>query len=99
MARLSEEQIQKIREVYSKVGTYTGTAKICGNSISTVKKYIELNFNKNKESKIKNKNIILFNETIPEANCVYIPPPEMRGEWICLTPDELYEMKELRKEI
>lgn len=96
MARLSEEQIQKIREVYAKVGTYTGTAKICGNSVSTVKRYVEQY--KHVEV-IEKKEKVLFNETIPEANCVYIPPPEMRGEWICLTPDELYEMKELRKEI
>ena len=42
---------------------------------------------------------IPFNEPIPDASCVYIPPLEERGKWICLSPDELYEMKELRKEI
>lgn len=42
MARLSEAQIQLIRETYAKVGTYSGTAKICGNSVATVKKYVEL---------------------------------------------------------
>ncbi len=96
MARLSEEKIQKIQDVYKKIGTYSGTAKICGNSISTVKKYVEQM--KPAES-VEKKEKILFNEPIPDASCVYIPPPEMRGEWICLTPDELYEIKELRKEI
>ncbi len=42
MAKLSEAQIQLIRETYIKVGTYSGTAKICGNSVATVKKYVEL---------------------------------------------------------
>ena len=42
MAKLSEAQIQLIRETYARVGTYSGTAKICGNSVATVKKYIEL---------------------------------------------------------
>lgn len=42
MAKLSEAQIQLIRETYAKVGTYSGTAKICGNSVATVKKYVEL---------------------------------------------------------
>ena len=42
MAKLSEAQIQLIRETYTRVGTYSGTAKICGNSVATVKKYVEL---------------------------------------------------------
>ena len=42
MAKLSEAQIQLIRETYARVGTYSGTAKICGNSVATVKKYVEL---------------------------------------------------------
>lgn len=42
MAKLSEAQIRLIRETYARVGTYSGTAKICGNSVATVKKYVEL---------------------------------------------------------
>lgn len=42
MAKLSEAQIQLIRETYARVETYSGTAKICGNSVATVKKYVEL---------------------------------------------------------
>lgn len=97
MARLSEEQIQKIREVYAKVGTYTGTAKICGNSVSTVKKYVELN--KNCKVEVKNKKErIPFNEKIPSAKEVYVPPFEERGKWLVLSEDELKEIKELRME-
>ena len=40
MAKLSEAQIQLIRETYARVGT--NAAKICGNSVATVKKYVEL---------------------------------------------------------
>lgn len=96
MARLSEEKIQEIIKEYPIIGTYSGVAKKVGVSPATVKRYVE---QYKSTEVIEKKEKVLFNETIPEANCVYIPPPEMRGEWICLTPDELYEMKELRKEI
>lgn len=96
MARLSEEKIQEILKEYPIIGTYSGVAKKVGVSPSTVKRYVE----QYKTSEpIEKKEKIFFNEAIPDASCVYIPPPEERGKWICLSPDELYEMKELRKEI
>ena len=102
MARLSEEQIQKILEVYAKVGTYAGTAKICGNSISTVKKYVELNFYKepkSDKSKNQNKNIIFFNEEIPEIDKIKVPEYKERGNWLRLTEKEKEEIDILRGEL
>lgn len=98
MARLSEEQIQKIWEVYAKVGTYVGTAKICGNSVSTVKKYVELG-NKNTKNKEPKKERILFSGEIPPISQIKIPEKEFRGDWLCLSDKELIEIAELRKEI
>lgn len=96
MARLTEEKIQEIVKEYQVIGTYSGVAKKVGVSPTTVKKYIEQT---KPTEPIEKKEKIPFDEPIPDASCVYIPPLEERGKWICLSPDELYEMKELRKEI
>ena len=99
MPKLSQEMIQKIVEEYPVVGTYSGVAKKFGVSPSTVKKYVELNFNKNKEPKTKNKNIILFNERIPEAAEIIVPEYQERGNWLRLTDKEKEEIDILRGEL
>lgn len=40
MARLSEEKIQLIKELYPQIGTYSGVAKEVGCSPATVKRYV-----------------------------------------------------------
>lgn len=65
MAKLSEAQIQLIRETYAKVGTYSGTAKICGNSVATVKKYVELGSKEVSSPAPAPKEIKLFTKKIP----------------------------------
>ena len=66
MAKLSEAQIQLIRETYARVGTYSGTAKICGNSVATVKKYVELGSKEVSPSPASApKEIKLFTKKIP----------------------------------
>ena len=40
MARLSEQDIENIKKVYEKIGTYAGTARATGFSASTVKRYV-----------------------------------------------------------
>lgn len=40
MAALSQEKIDLIKEVYKRIGTYSGTAKEVGCSPATVKKYV-----------------------------------------------------------
>lgn len=65
MAKLSEAQIQLIRETYARVGTYSGTAKICGNSVATVKKYVELGSKEVSSPAPAPKEIKLFTKKIP----------------------------------
>lgn len=65
MAKLSEAQIQLIRETYARVGTYSGTAKICGNSVATVKKYVELGSKEVSSPTPTPKEIKLFTKKIP----------------------------------
>lgn len=67
MAKLSEAQIQLIRETYAKVGTYSGTAKICGNSVATVKKYVELGSKEVSSPAPAPKEIKLFTKKIPSV--------------------------------
>ena len=68
MAKLSEAQIQLIRETYARVGTYSGTAKICGNSVATVKKYVELGSKEVSSSPAPApKEIKLFTKKIPSV--------------------------------
>lgn len=98
MAKLSEEKIQQIIETYSIVGTYSGTAKKVGVSPSTVKKYVELG-NKNTKNKEPKKERILFSGEILPIYQIKIPEKEFRGDWLCLSDEELIEIAELRKEI
>lgn len=95
--KLSEEKIREIITAYSSIKTYSGTAKKVGVSPATVKKYVELN--KDCKVEVKNKKErIPFNEKIPSAKEVYVPPFEERGKWLVLSEDELKEIKELRME-
>lgn len=67
MAKLSEAQIQLIRETYARVGTYSGTAKICGNSVATVKKYVELGSKEVSSPAPSPKEIKPFTKKIPSV--------------------------------
>lgn len=42
MARLSEEKIAQIKDLYPKIKTFSGVAKIVGCAPSTVKRYAEI---------------------------------------------------------
>lgn len=95
MGRLSKEQIQKIKEVYLAVGTYSGTAKICGNSVATVKKYVE---QEDKKEEVKTNPRIYFNQEIPKVEDIFIPDYGGRAQWLVLSKEELCEIEELRKE-
>lgn len=48
--KLSDEKIKQINEVYKEIGIKSKTAKICGVSVASVNKYlnIELDFSANK---------------------------------------------------
>lgn len=97
MGRITNEQIEKINEVYLICHTYAETARRVGVSPSTVKKYIIKDyFPKEKE----NNNFIKITEndiTLPTKSCIKIQ--EDMSEILVLSEDEKAEIKELWKEI
>lgn len=99
MAILTEDKIKEILSEYQKIKTYSGTARQCGVSPSTVKKYVELNKPKEEIKKKSKDEIIYFNENIPEASTIIIPSYEKRSDWIKLSKQEINDLNDLRREI
>lgn len=99
MAVLTEDKIKEILSEYQKIKTYSGTAKQCGVSPSTVKKYVELNKPKEEIKKKSENEIIHFSEDIPAASTIIIPSYEERSNWIKLSKQEISDLNDLRREI
>ena len=89
--RVTNEDIVKINEIYQEVKTYAETARRTGFSASTVKKYINPNF-----QKIERTEKIEFNfETLSE----YPTTGFAWRELMLLSKEEIDEVAELRKEV
>ena len=90
--RVTNEDILKINQIYAEVGTYAETARQTGFSASTVKKYINPNFSLVEQTPEK----IEFNHMNPPDY------PKTGFEWrelMLLSPEEIEQITELRKEV
>ena len=91
--RVTNDDILKINEIYAEVGTYAETARRTGFSPSTVKKYVNPNFS---AAQAATKTVEI------EITDSFLPYPEDGFTWrelMLLTPAEIDEIKELRKEV
>lgn len=94
MARLSEEKIAQIQQLYSEIGIYSQVAKQVGCSPSTVKKYCTM------AAIPVNKQIRKFDQEICEIfNLDLTLFLEKNVKLSTLTHEELNDMKELWEEI
>ena len=96
MAALSEEKIIAIIKAYNEIGTYSGVAKKLQCSPATVKKYVE---KQNEYNIISNKNIILFNSKILEAEELSYKSLKDFILSAQLTQKEIKEIEELWEEL
>lgn len=93
MARLSNEKIAEIQQLYSEIGVYSQVAKQVGCSPSTVKKYCTA-----AEAKPTKK--LEFNGKICEISDIDLTLfLEKKNNLTTLTHKELEEMKELWEEL
>lgn len=96
--RVTEEDINKINEVYSKCKSYAETARLTGWSASTVKKYVTL-----VAPAPKNINIIRFTkEQVPqftEEVLAQFAGLTNFGDLCVLSESELREMEIFKKEL
>lgn len=93
--RITEEQKIEINELYLKIGTYSGVAKVMGCAPSTVKKYIIPGFIP--QNKINKK--IFHKEDLPEFSTEVFKDLENWGELCLLNKEEENEIKELWNEM
>lgn len=95
MARLSEEKIAEIRRVYKENGVYSKTAKICGCSPATVKKYCTI-----ETTPVEKKEPIRFSSIVPKVSemdlSIFTNSSSMLFE---LSPQEKVETERLFCEI
>ena len=94
--RVTEDDKILFNTLYLKLGTYSGVAKETGFSASTVKKYIVPDF------KIPEDNAVIkfTKEDIPKVfDPITFVESENWGEFCNLTPEEVVEINELKKEL
>ena len=95
MARVTNEDILRINEIYYKTHTYAETARQTGFSASTVKKYVIPNW-----SPIASEEIIKFDiNQLPEFDTSCFVGIKNYGDLCVLTDQEKEEMKILWKEL
>jgi len=93
--KVTKELIDKMVELYNKLGTYAAVAREIGVSASTCSKYIKAALSEEKNKVEAKKNYIAFDKEIK-------PIEKIKVEWedICwLSPEEVKEITELWKEI
>ena len=94
--RVTEDDKILFNTLYLKLGTYSGVAKETGFSASTVKKYIVPDF------KIPEDNVAIkfTKEDIPKVfDPITLVESKNWGELCNLTPEEVVEINELKKEL
>lgn len=91
MARISQDKINQIIQLYNEIGIYSQVAKIVGCSPATVKKYCN-------EAQAIQKEITPFSERVCDYNEIKLPIDNL-SHWARLTKQEELEIKELWKEI
>lgn len=96
MAKLTEEKIAKIQELYASLGTYAAVAREIGCAPTTVKKYVELGANKIIQPKV----VVNFDvNSIPKFNPLWFTPYKNLGAVCIYTEQELAEIKKLWEEM
>ena len=93
--KVTKELIDKMVELYNKIGTYSGVAKELGVSASTCSKYIKAAQTEQKNKAEAAKNFIPFDKEIKQIE-------EIEIDWdnCCyLNEEEVKEITELWKEI
>ena len=94
MARLSNEKIAEIQQLYSEIGIYSQVAKKVGCSPSTVKKYCTAAAVEQQVNKLE------FNSDIPSIDTINLTFFLENNQYLTtLTNDEQKEMKELWNEL
>ena len=94
MARLSNEKIAEIQQLYSEIGIYSQVAKKVGCSPSTVKKYCTMAAVEQQVNKLE------FNSDIPSIDTINLTFFLENNQYLTtLTNDEQKEMKELWNEL
>ena len=95
MARVTNEDILHINEIYYKTRTYAETARQTGFSASTVKKYVIPGW-----EPVKTEGIVKFDiNDLPEFDTSCFVGVKNYGDLCVLTEQEKEEMKTLWKEL
>ena len=95
MARLSDEKIAEIRQLYAEIGIYSQVAKRVGCTAATVRKYCTA-----ATAAIQPKQITPFSGTIPEIDNVDLTFFLESKEYLTtLTPDEKEGIEKIWQEI
>lgn len=92
---ITQEKIKEINELYIKLKTYSGVARVVGCAPATVKKYIIPNYIPQEQVKI-----IKFDKSkLKDVSFEIFKNKKNWGELCVLSEEEEEEMKELRKEV
>ena len=93
MARVTQEDIVHINDVYYKCRTYAETARQTGFSASTVKKYVIAGY-----EPAKNVSVVKFDKPLPEFSAKLFLCDDW-GKFCEYSEEELVRMDEVRKEL
>ena len=95
MARVTSEDILRMNEIYYKTHVFAEVARQTGFSVSTVRKYVDVNW-----KPVVSENIIRFEmDDLPEFDTTCFKGIDNYGDLCVLTEREQEEMKELWKEL
>lgn len=93
--RVTNEDILQINNLYFQYKNYARVARETGFSASTVKKYVDKNW-----EPVKEENIIRFERSqVPEFDFSIFKGVENYGDLCVLTTEELEELKDLWREL
>ena len=97
MAKITNEMIVQINELYKKIGTYSGVARELGIAATTVKKYVQPDYIPQSELEFKPIDVFECRKVIEN----YTLPAEAFDDPLLLelTEEEYEEIKELWKEL
>ena len=97
MAKLTNEEILEIQELYKQLGVYSQVAKKLGRSAATVKKYVEMGTTIKREVK---KDFTPFEGTVPHTSTILVPKTSAQwGLWSSLTQSEKEAIEQLKGEL
>ena len=102
MAKISPEKIEEMCKLYQEIGVYSQVAKKVGSSPATVKKYVSLYLDNQKNSAAAAKDIVHFSEEIPSMDDIVSDDflQRFHSSLLCgQTDDELDELKQLWEEM